>query len=348
MSIRVGIQGASGYTGGELVRLLARDPEVEILFVTSERFAGKPLSAIFPHLINGPSVTCTQLGDLSVVDGCDVVFCALPHVTSMTVVPELLAQGVRVVDLSADFRLDDAQLYEAWYGEAHKAPHLLAEAVYGLPELTDHGRIRKARLVANPGCYPTSVLLALAPLLAGRLIDLDTIVIDSKSGTSGAGRTPSQGTLFSEVAEGFRAYKTVGHRHTPEIEQGLSRVAGQKISVRFSPHLIPQSRGILTTCHLRPTVDKPQQAWQEIFETYYAHQTFVRVLPAGELPATHHVRGSNFCHLAVVPDQRTGWLVVVSVIDNLVKGAAGQAVQNMNILLGRPESQSLEQLPLFP
>ncbi|MBF0444781.1 MAG: N-acetyl-gamma-glutamyl-phosphate reductase [Magnetococcales bacterium] len=347
MSITVGIQGASGYTGGELVRLLARDPDITIKFVTSQRFAGKPMSAIFPHLINGPELVCTPLDDLSAVEGCDVVFCALPHVTSMGVVPELLNRGAKVVDLSADFRLDDADVYQEWYGEAHKAPHLLSEAVYGLPELK-RAEIEKARLVANPGCYPTSVLLALAPLMRDNLIDLDSLVIDSKSGTSGAGRSPSQGTLFSEVSEGFRSYKAVGHRHTPEIEQGLSQLCGKKVFVRFSPHLLPQSRGILTTCHLRPVGIKDIDEWQKLYTDFYANEQFVRVLEPGNLPGTNYVRGSNYCYLSVVPDTRTGWLVVVSTIDNLVKGAAGQAVQNMNIMLGRKEDAAIGQLPLFP
>ncbi len=348
MSIKVGIQGASGYTGGELVRLLARDPEVSIEFATSQRFAGQPMSTIYPHLKNGPELICTPLDDLSVVDGCDLVFCALPHVTSMEVVPELLEKGVKVVDLSADFRITDPEVYKKWYGEEHKAPHLLQEAVYGLPELVDRERISDARLVANPGCYPTSALLALAPLLQSGLIDPECIVIDSKSGTSGAGRSPSQGTLFSEVSEGFRSYKAVGHRHTPEIEQGLGSICGKKVKVRFSPHLLPQSRGILTTCHLKPVVEKSFAKWQQLFADFYAGERFVRVLDVGELPGTNHVRGSNYCHLAVAPDSRSGWLVVVSVIDNLVKGAAGQAVQNMNIMFGRAEDKAIDQLPLFP
>ncbi|MBF0358939.1 MAG: N-acetyl-gamma-glutamyl-phosphate reductase [Magnetococcales bacterium] len=348
MSITVGIQGASGYTGGELVRLLARDPEVEIKFVTSQRFAGQPMSAIFPHLINGSELVCTPLDDLTAVSDCDVVFCALPHVTSMGVVPELLKRGAKVVDLSADFRLEDAELYQEWYGEAHKAPQLLSEAVYGLPEIGSRDQIKNASLVANPGCYPTSALLALAPLFSNNLVDPESLVIDSKSGTSGAGRSPSQGTLFSEVSEGFRSYKAVGHRHTPEIEQGLSQLCGKKVAVRFSPHLLPQSRGILTTCHIRPVAGKNDEDWQKLFNDFYADEQFVRVLKPGVLPGTNYVRGSNYCHLSVIPDKRSGWLVVVSTIDNLVKGAAGQAVQNMNIMLGRPENAALGQLPLFP
>lgn len=348
MPIKVGIQGASGYTGGELVRLLARDSDVEIKFATSQRYAGQSMAAIFPHLINGPELICTPLDDLSVVDGCDLVFCALPHVTSMEVVPELLARGARVVDLSADFRISDARTYEEWYGVAHKAPHLLSEAVYGLPELVDRERIKNARLVANPGCYPTSALLALAPLLTAGLVDLDTIVIDSKSGVSGAGRKPSQGTLFTEVSDGFRSYKAVGHRHTPEIEQVLATFCKKNVNVRFSPHLIPQSRGILTTCHLKPLQKKNAAEWQKIFAEFYANEGFIRVLEGDELPSTANVRGSNYCHLSVTADSRSGWLVVVATIDNLVKGAAGQAVQNMNIMFSRAEDRAIDQLPLFP
>lgn len=348
MTISVGIFGASGYTGGELVRILARHPAVRIAFITSERHAGRPLSEVFPHLASKQEWICRSLSDSVVSAECDVAFCALPHLTSMDVVPELLNQGVRVVDLSADFRLRDASVYQTWYGQAHRAETLLSEAVYGLPELGNREEIRLARLVANPGCYPTSVLLALAPLLKANAIDVETLVIDSKSGVSGAGRSLAQGSLFSEVAEGFRAYKTTGHRHTPEIEQEVSRLAKTNVRVRFSPHLIPQSRGILSTCYLRPRQTLTESDWRGMLLDYYAEEPFVQVLPVGSYPATNHVRGSNQCRLAVALDTRTGWLMVISVIDNLVKGAAGQAVQNMNIMLELEESAGLEQLSLFP
>ncbi len=348
MTISVGIFGASGYTGGELVRLLATHPDIDIAFVTSERHAGQPLSAIFPHLASLPERSCHTLSESLLSAQCDVAFCALPHLTSMDVVPELIEQGVRVVDLSADFRLRDASVYQTWYGAAHRAQAMLSEAVYGLPELNYREAIAKARLVANPGCYPTSVLLALAPLLQANAIDPSMVIIDSKSGVSGAGRSLVQGSLFSELEGGFRAYKTTGHRHTPEIEQELGRLADADIRVRFSPHLIPQSRGILSTCYLRPRQTLTLDDWQTMLSEYYREEPFVQVLPVGAYPATNHVRGSNFCRLAVDWDPRTGWLVVISVIDNLVKGAAGQAVQNMNIMFELDESAGLQQLPLFP
>ncbi|MBF0162653.1 MAG: N-acetyl-gamma-glutamyl-phosphate reductase [Magnetococcales bacterium] len=347
MTISVAILGATGYTGGELVRLLSRHQEVRILHVTSERYAGKPLRLAFPHLHNAPELLCRPLGDLAGLEGVDVAFCALPHKASMAEVPALLERQIRVIDLSADFRLQDAATYRAWYGDDHRAPELLAEAVYGLPEL-HRSAIAQARLVANPGCYPTSVLLALAPLLRGGWIDPQTLLVDSKSGVSGAGRAASQEGLFAELEGGFRAYKVEGHRHTPEMEQELSKLAGLDLRVRFVPHLLPQSRGILSTCHLRPHAVRSQREWQETLAAFYQHEPFVQVLDAGLWPATNHVRGSNFCHLGVTVDARTGWLTVVSVIDNLVKGAAGQAVQNMNLMFALPEPCGLEQLPLFP
>ncbi|MBF0629072.1 MAG: N-acetyl-gamma-glutamyl-phosphate reductase [Magnetococcales bacterium] len=348
MTFSVGIFGASGYTGGELVRLLARHPQARIAFVTSERHAGRPIADVFPHLGAGPELICRPLTDLAASVECDVAFCALPHLTSMDAVPELLNRGTRVVDLSADFRLNDAEVFRTWYGEAHRAAGLLGEAVYGLPELGMRDSIRAARLVANPGCYPTSILLALAPLLKEKAIELESLVIDSKSGVSGAGRSAAQGSLFCEVSEGFRAYKAVGHRHTPEIEQELSRLAGAPVQVRFTPHLLPQSRGILSTCYVRPRYALTEAAWRDMLASHYRTEPFVQVLAAGHYPSTHQVQGSNHAVLAVALDERTGWLMVLSVIDNLVKGASGQAIQNMNLLMGVEESAGLEQLPLFP
>ncbi|MEO5364639.1 MAG: N-acetyl-gamma-glutamyl-phosphate reductase [Magnetococcus sp. DMHC-8] len=347
MTLSVAILGATGYTGGELVRLLSRHGGVHIAHVTSERYAGKPLRLAFPHLANGPELICRPLGDLEGVERLDVAFCALPHLASMREVPALLERQVRVIDLSADFRLHDAATYRAWYGTDHLAPGLLAEAVYGLPEL-HRAAIAGARLVANPGCYPTSVLLALAPLLRGEWIDPTLMLIDSKSGVSGAGRSASQDTLFAEVEGGFRAYKVEGHRHTPEMEQELSLLAGEEVRLRFVPHLLPQSRGILSTCHLRPRAVRSQAEWRDLLWNVYRDEPFVRVLEPGLWPATHHVRGSNHCHIAVAVDARTGWLTVLSTLDNLVKGAAGQAVQNMNLMFGLEERTGLEQLPLFP
>ncbi|MEO5350456.1 MAG: N-acetyl-gamma-glutamyl-phosphate reductase [Magnetococcus sp. YQC-3] len=347
MTLSVAILGATGYTGGELVRLLSRHSAVHIAHVTSERYAGKPLRQAFPHLTGAPELLCRPLGDMEGVEQLDVAFCALPHVASMREVPGLLARSVKVIDLSADFRLHSKETYREWYGTDHLAPDLLPEAVYGLPEL-HRAAIAPARLVANPGCYPTSVLLALAPLLRGGWIDPERILIDSKSGASGAGRGASQDTLFTEVEGGFRAYKVEGHRHTPEMEQELTALSGVEVRLRFVPHLLPQSRGILSTCHLRPRVVRSQAEWRETLHAFYRDEPFVQVLESGQWPATNHVRGSNMCHIGVTMDTRSGWLTVVSVIDNLVKGAAGQAVQNMNLMFGLAEKTGLEQLPLFP
>lgn len=348
MTIRVGIQGASGYTGAELVRLLSDHSEVEIVFVTSERYAGQSMDEIFPHLSLREDLVCRPLEDDSLFSSCQLVFCALPHVTSMKVVPKLLAHGLKVIDLSADFRLKSPEVYEAWYKETHVAPEWLGGAVYGLPEIY-RDRIRDARLIANPGCYPTSVILALAPLLSGGgVIDPKMIVIDSKSGVSGAGRAAAEGKLFAELAEGFRPYSMGSHRHTPEMEQVIGDLLGETVRIRFAPHLLPQTRGILSTCHVRPVAGKEGDDWRGRFADFYRDEPFVRVMKEGVLPATNHVRGSNYVHLGVVEDRRTGWLTVLSTIDNLVKGAAGQAVQNMNILFGLDERMGLTQLPLFP
>ena len=350
MTISVAILGATGYTGGELVRLLSRHDAVKITYVTSERYAGKPLRHAFPHLTNAPDELLCQplesLVDVARLD-LDVAFCALPHGASMQTVPGLLARGVRVVDLSADFRLNDAEEYRAWYGAEHQAPGFLKEAVYGLPE-QHRAAIAPARLVANPGCYPTSVLLALAPLMKKGWVEPNQMVIDSKSGVSGAGRSATQDTIFTEMDGGFKAYKVVGHRHTPEIEQELSLLAGESVRLRFVPHLLPQSRGILSTCHLRPRVVRSDVAWQNTLAEFYQDEPFVQVLEPNVWPSTHHVRGSNHCHIGVAVDPRSGWLTVLSVIDNLVKGAAGQAVQNMNLMFGLDERLGLTQLPLFP
>ncbi|MBF0625600.1 MAG: N-acetyl-gamma-glutamyl-phosphate reductase [Magnetococcales bacterium] len=344
----VGILGASGYTGGELVRLLARHPRVIIDHVTSERYAGQPLTAAYPHLRAAGTLVCRPMAAAAAAAGrCPVVFCALPHLTSMKVIPDLLAAGCRVIDLSADYRLREAQNFATWYGKPHSSPDLLQEAVYGLPE-RHRGRIAAARLVANPGCYPTSVLLGIGPLLEAGLADPDLIVIDAKSGASGAGRAAQQGMLLSELHEGFKAYKVTGHRHIAEMEQELAGYAGRPVTIRFTPHLVPQVRGILSTCYLRPRQEVDLARWQGVLEERYAGEPFVTVLPPESLPATNEVRGSNGCVLALHQDVRTGWMVVLAVIDNLVKGAAGQAVQNLNLMMGWPETAGLDQLPLFP
>jgi N-acetyl-gamma-glutamyl-phosphate reductase len=344
--VKVAIVGASGYTGVELIRLLADHPGVEIACVTSRQNEGEAISAAFPSLRKRIGLICDGADPKLIASRAQIVFTALPHQSAMEVIPDLLAAGSKVIDLSADYRLKDVATYERWY-QAHSSPQLLAEAVYGLPELYRE-QVRGARLIANPGCYPTSIALALAPLLKQGLIDPKTLVIDSKSGTSGAGRGAKVGTLFCEVNEGFAAYGVANHRHTPEIEQTLSELAGTEVVVNFTPHLLPVSRGILSTVYASLTPFRSSAELLELFAEHYRDEPFVRVCPQGSLPNIAYVRGSNFCDLGVVSDPRTGRVILVSAIDNLVKGAAGQAVQNLNLLLGLPETTGLTALPLFP
>lgn len=342
--IRVGIVGASGYTGAELARILANHPEVELTVATSRQYAGKPLSQAFPSLRGRVDLLCEDLQVADLVDRAELFFTAVPHQTAMNIVPQLLAAGKKVVDLSADFRLRDAGVYEQWY-QAHSAKDLLSRAVYGLPELYRE-KIACTALVANPGCYPTSVILALAPLLRAGVIDPETIVIDSKSGVSGAGRTAQVGSLYCEVADGFKAYKVAEHRHTPEIEQELSVLSGRQVTVSFTPHLVPMSRGILSTIYARVNGAEPDLS--ELYQDFYRNETFVRLCPPNQYPATQYVRGSNYCDIGCKYDPRTGRLIVLSAIDNVVKGASGQAVQNMNIICGFPEQTGLMVVPFFP
>nr|WP_321464684.1 N-acetyl-gamma-glutamyl-phosphate reductase [uncultured Desulfobulbus sp.] len=345
--LNVGIVGASGYTGVELARILAGHPEVRLTAATSRQYAGKPLAEVFPNLRKRIDLVCENLGVEELIDRADFFFCAVPHKTAMDIVPQLLQAGKKVVDLSADFRLHDAAVYEAWY-QPHSSPQFLAEAAYGLPELY-RDRVRSARLTANPGCYPTSVILALTPLLRAGLIDPATLIIDSKSGTSGAGRSASVGSLFCEVTDGFKAYKVGGsHRHIPEIEQELSLAAGKAVTVSFTPHLLPISRGILSTIYASLTEAGKEADLQALFEETYGDEPFVRVLPVGTVPATQHVRGSNCCDIGLQKDTRTGRLIVMSAIDNIVKGASGQAVQNMNLMNGFDETTGLMGVPFFP
>ena len=343
---KVAIMGASGYTGVELVRLLDAHPEVEITCVTARQNAGETMANLFPSLIDRIALVCEAAEPEAVASRAEIVFTALPHQAAMSVVPDLLRKGSRVIDLSADYRLRDPEVYSAWY-EEHRSPELLEEAVYGLPELYRE-RVRTARLVANPGCYPTSVALALAPLLKKKLVDPGTLIIDSKSGTSGAGRAAKVGSLFCEVNEGFKAYGIASHRHTPEIEQTLSEVAGRDILVSFTPHLLPVNRGILSTCYATLEEKLSTAELGDLFREYYEGEYFIRIHSEGSLPNIAFVRGSNFCDIGVVADSRTGRVIVVSAIDNLVKGAAGQAVQNMNLLLGLEEATGLKALPAFP
>ena len=343
--LRIGILGASGYTGAELVRLLARHPGAEIRLLTADRQAGRPLAEVFPHLgaVRLPDLVKIEAADW---DAIDLVFCALPHGTTQTVIAAL-PRRLKVVDLSADFRLADVAAYAQWYGHEHQAPALQREAVYGLTELA-RPRIAPARLVANPGCYPTAAQLPLAPLVEAGLVDADDIIIDAKSGVSGAGRDAKQGSLYGEVTEGMHAYGIASHRHAPEIEQGLSAAAGRPIIVNFTPHLAPMSRGILASIYVRLAGGATADDLRRHLARRYADEPFVRVLPEGQSPATRHVRGANHCLIGVFADRVPGRAILLAAIDNLVKGASGQAVQNMNLMAGFAETAGLEQQPLFP
>lgn len=342
----IAVIGASGYTGVELLRLLAGHPEVSVACVTSRQQAGQPLAQVFPSLAGIYDLVFESLEPADLAGRADLVFTAVPHQAAMAMVPDLLAAGCKVVDLSADYRLQDAAVYAEWY-QPHQTPGLLTEAVYGLPELY-RDRIRSARLVANPGCYPTSVALALAPLLRTGVIDPATIIVDSKSGTSGAGRAAKVDTLYCEVNEGFKAYGLPRHRHTPEIEQTLSDVAGRPVTISFTPHLLPVNRGILSTCYASLSADRSVAQLLAVYREQYAGEPFVRILPEGQLPNINQVRGSNFCDIGLAVDPRTRRVVVISAIDNLVKGAAGQAMQNMNLLLGLQETRGLHGASPFP
>jgi N-acetyl-gamma-glutamyl-phosphate reductase len=343
--IKIAIIGASGYTGAELVRLLVCHPNADIRALTADRNAGKPMSDVFPHL---GGLDLPKLIKLDAVDWADidVVFCCLPHGTTQEFIASL-PDSLKIIDLSADFRLSNTKTYAEWYGHDHLAPDLQKDAVYGITELA-RDAIKKARLVANPGCYPTSALLPLVPVIDAKQIDTDNIIIDSKSGVTGAGRSAKEGTLYAEVTEGIHAYGVAGHRHAPEIEQGLSAAAGSDIIVNFTPHLMPMNRGILSTIYVSLANGASASDLHATLEKKYAKEPFVRVLPEGTVPHTRHVRGSNHCLIGVVADRLKGRAVIVSVIDNLVKGASGQAVQNMNLVCGLDETTGLKQEPLFP
>jgi len=345
--IRVGIAGATGYTGIELVRLLLQRSDVEIVTLTTEQYVGQELARVYPHL-QGRIDQSGEALDAGRLSACDVIFTALPHGHAMAVARAAQQAGCRLIDIGADFRLRDPAVYSKWYKVEHTATDLLPEAVYGLPELF-RDKVRQAWLVGNPGCYPTTCTLAAAPLLKANVVERKGIIFDSKSGVSGAGRGLSLGIHFSEVSESFKAYNIAGtHRHTPEIEQTLSDVAGEPLVVSFTPHLVPMVRGILTTAYFSLTADLDTAKVLSIFREFYAGEPFVRVRPAGDLPATKQVFGSNYVDIGAQVDPRTGRVLVICVEDNLVKGAAGQAIQNMNLMLGLPETTGLLQLPIYP
>jgi N-acetyl-gamma-glutamyl-phosphate reductase len=347
---KIGVLGASGYTGAELVRLLLRHAGVEIALLTADRRAGQEMRDVFPQFAPFP---LPRLISIDSIDwnaaALDLVFCALPHGTTQKVIKDLMAKapGVRVVDLSADFRLADLAAYARWYGHAHLAPELQREAVYGLVEVY-RDKIRRARLVANPGCYTTCAELALIPLIAAKAVDADEIVIDAKSGMTGAGRAAKEEMLFSEVSEGIHAYGVGHHRHMAELDQEFSQAAGRDVVVTFTPHLMPMNRGILSTIYVRGLGGRAPEDLHAILLKQYANELFVQVLPFGTMPQTRHVRGSNQTFIGVTKDRIAGRAIIVSALDNLVKGASGQAVQNMNLMLGFPEAMGLEQVALFP
>lgn len=344
-TVRIGVLGASGYTGSEIVRLLATHPSLNVALMTADRKAGQSLASVFPHLMTQklPDMVAVKDADFSEVDA---VFCCLPHGTTQEIIAAL-PSDLKVVDLSADFRLKDVNEYKEWYNGEHRAPELQKEAVYGLTEL-HRDEVRRARLVANPGCYPTSIQLPLVPLLKAGLIEKDGIIIDAKSGVSGAGRAAKEANLYTEVAEGMKSYGITRHRHVPEIEQGLAESIGSEVRISFTPHLIPMSRGMQTTNYVQlkngATVEDLRNRLIEVYE----NDEFVQVLPSGVVPVTSHVRGSNYCLINVFEDRISGRAIIISVIDNLVKGASGQAVQNMNLMLGLPETLGLLQQPMFP
>jgi N-acetyl-gamma-glutamyl-phosphate reductase len=341
--IKVGIVGGTGYTGVELLRLLVLHPQVELRVITSRADAGTPVNQMFPSLRGYLDIAFSH-PDSAHLEQCDVVFFATPNGIAMQQTRALLEAGVRVIDLAADFRIKDVQLWEKWYGMSHACPDLIESAVYGLPEV-NRDKIKQARLVANPGCYPTAVQLGFFPLIEAGLVDTGSLIADAKSGVSGAGRKAEIGSLFSEAADNFKAYGVSGHRHLPEIRQGLSLVAKHDVGLTFVPHLTPLIRGIHATLYAKLRKDVDLQA---LFEKRYADEPFVDVMPAGSQPETRSVRGSNRCRIAVYRPQGGDTVVVLSVIDNLVKGAAGQAIQNMNIMFGLPEASALNIVPLLP
>jgi len=343
--IRVGIIGASGYTGADLIRLGALHPNVEIAVLTANAHAGQSLGAVYPHLSALGLPDLVRADDVGWSD-LDAVFCGLPHGTSQEVISSL-PDHLKVIDLSADFRLRNIETYAAWYGHDHQAPQLQPKAVYGLPEYYREA-IAKADLVACPGCYPTAALLGLLPLLEEGLIDPTDIVIDAKSGVTGAGRSVKQANLFSEVAEGIHPYGIAAHRHAPEIEQEVSKVAGQDVVVNFTPHLMPMNRGELLTMYLKCTDENGQSEARQALQQRYGQEPFVHVVDEGDVPATRHVRGTNYCRINVFADRIPGRIIVVSTLDNLVKGSSGQALQNFNLMFGFTETLGLEQQALFP
>ena len=357
-TIKVGVIGASGYTGGELLRLLSNHPQVTISkIISSEKSAGREITELFPHLSSLFSLTLEPLEPETLAKQTDLVFLALPHTESLQTAVTLLELGIPVIDLSADFRLKDASVYEQWYGISHPSPHLLQEAVYGLPELY-RAEIPQSRLIAVPGCYPTAAILQLAPLVSQQLVEPNSVLIDAKSGVSGAGRGLALSFHFPEAHDGIHAYKIGKHRHLPEIQQELDLLFQAKLtpdsscpslgSISFTPHLVPMNRGILSTAYVKLPSKLAPTDWHSLYENFYKNEPFIRFFPNPDMVNPNHVKGSNFCDLGVTYDPQSGWLISVAALDNLVKGAAGQAIQSMNLMLGFPEQQGLMAPGIFP
>ncbi len=345
--MKVGIIGASGYTGAELLRLLAGHPEADAAYVTANTFRGTPVTGLYPHLATYAKMAFEEFDLEKALGSAEVFFVALPHGKAMEVVPGLYEGGAKVIDLSADYRLDSAEEYKEWYGAEHTSPDLMREAVYGLPEFF-RGEIRGTALAAVPGCYPTAVMLALAPLLAKGIVSAEGLIADAKSGVSGAGRALSLGAHFAQCDESVGPYNVGRHRHTPEMRLYLSRLCGSPVSLVFAPHLIPMSRGILATCYGRIEKAVSTAELVQLYNDFYQESPFVVVLPEGEMPQSKNVRGSNFCHVSPLVDAATNTVIAVSAIDNLVKGASGAALQCMNLMTGCPEDMGLGALPVFP
>jgi N-acetyl-gamma-glutamyl-phosphate reductase len=341
--LKVGIVGGTGYTAVELLRLLVNHPEVSLEIITSRTEKGQAVADMFPNLRGYVDLTFSE-PDVAQLGQCDVVFFATPHTVAMNLVPELLALGTRVIDLSADFRLSDIDVWEKWYNTKHLCPDIVQQAVYGLPEV-NRAKIKDAQLIAVPGCYPTATQLGFLPLLEQHIIDEKQLIADAKSGVSGAGRKAAIGTLLTEASENFKAYGVAGHRHLPEIEQGLARAAKTDVKLTFVPHLTPMIRGIHATLYGQLKQDVDLQA---LFEQRYQNEPFVDVMPAGSHPETRTVQGANTCRIAVYQPQNANTVVVLSAIDNLVKGASGQAIQNMNIMFGIEETTAINTIPVLP
>ncbi len=345
--IKAGVIGATGYVGEELIRILLQHPEVDVTIATSKSYAGQSLDSLYGHFRKKCSLVCVEEDWQSLGDEVDVLFLALPHgIASHKVTDSLLAK-TKVIDLGADYRLKDQKVYEHWYAASHGSPHLLEQGVYGLCEWYRED-IKKASLIANPGCYTTCSILSLAPLVKENLIENHSIIIDAKSGVSGAGRSLHLNNHFTECNESFKAYKIASHRHTPEIEEQLSRIGGSPLCLSFTPHLVPMNRGIFITAYALLKEGVSEEKIRQAYQMYYEKESFIRLLPQGIYPETRWIKGSNYCDIAFTLDERTGRVIVLAALDNLVKGAAGQAVQNMNLLFDFPETKGLESVPIFP